>query len=55
MAGYARVRPEFETRGCAAERLAIEEGARQGGLGIWRDPEFVVIRSEERRVGKECA
>ncbi len=29
-AGYARVRPEFETRGCAAERLAIEEGARQG-------------------------
>jgi hypothetical protein len=29
-AGYARVRPEFETRGCAAERLAIEEEARQG-------------------------
>jgi endonuclease YncB( thermonuclease family) len=44
-AGYARVRPEFETRGCAAERLAIEEEARQGGLGIWRDPEFVVIQS----------
>jgi endonuclease YncB( thermonuclease family) len=44
-AGYARVRPEFETRGCAAERLAIEAEARQGGLGIWRDPEFVVIQS----------
>ncbi len=44
-AGYARVRPEFETRTCAAERLAMEEEARQGGLGIWRDPEFVVIQS----------
>ena len=37
-AGYARVRPEFETRGCAAERLTIEEEARQGEKGIWRDP-----------------
>jgi micrococcal nuclease len=45
MAGYARVRPEFETRGCAAERLATEEGARQGEMGIWRDPEFAVIQS----------
>jgi endonuclease YncB( thermonuclease family) len=44
-AGYARVRPEFETRSCAAERLAIEAEARQGELGIWRDPEFVVIQS----------
>jgi Staphylococcal nuclease homologue len=44
-AGYARVRPEFETRGCAAERLAIEDGARQGEMGIWRDPEFAVIQS----------
>jgi endonuclease YncB( thermonuclease family) len=44
-AGYARVRPEFETHSCAAERLAMEEEARQGGLGIWRDPEFVVIQS----------
>ena len=43
--GYARVRPEFETRGCAVERLTIEDGARQGGLGIWRDPEFTVIQS----------
>ena len=45
MAGYARVRPEFETRGCAAERLAMEEEAREAGLGIWRDPEFAVIQS----------
>jgi len=45
MAGYARVRPEFETRGCAAERLAMEEAAREQGLGIWTDPEFAVIQS----------
>jgi micrococcal nuclease len=44
-AGYARVRPEFETRGCAADRLAIEAEARQAGLGIWRDPQFAVIQS----------
>ncbi len=46
-AGYARVRPEFETRSCAAERLAIEDGARRAGLGIWRDPEFAVIESSD--------
>jgi micrococcal nuclease len=44
-AGYARVRPEFETRGCAADRLLIEEAARQEGKGIWRDPQFAVIQS----------
>ena len=44
-AGYARVRPEFETRGCAVERLAIEEHARQEEMGIWRDPQFAVIQS----------
>jgi endonuclease YncB( thermonuclease family) len=44
-AGYARVRPEFETRGCAAERLTIEDDARRAGLGIWRDPDFAVIQS----------
>jgi micrococcal nuclease len=46
-AGYVRVRPEFETRGCAAERLAMEEEAREGGLGIWRDPAFAVIQSSD--------
>jgi micrococcal nuclease len=45
MAGYARVRPEFETRGCAAERLTMEEDARERGLGIWSDPTFAVIQS----------
>ncbi len=45
--GYARVRPEFETRGCAAERLVIEDGARRAALGIWRDPEFAVIQSSD--------
>ena len=56
-AGYARVRPEYETRGCAAERLGIEEAARQAGLGIWRDPDFAVIESSNsaelrRRTGR---
>jgi hypothetical protein len=46
-AGLARVRPEFETRGCAAERLAIEDGARRAALGIWRDPDFAVIQSSD--------
>ena len=41
-AGLARVRPEFETRGCAAERLKIEDGARRAALGVWRDPDFAV-------------
>jgi endonuclease YncB( thermonuclease family) len=44
-AGYARVRPEFESRGCAVERLAIEEQARQEGAGIWSDSRFAVIQS----------
>ena len=46
-AGYARVKPEFETRSCAAARLVIEDGARRAGLGIWRDPEYSVIPSFE--------
>jgi len=44
-AGYARVRPEYEARGCAAERLMIEDRARQAGLGIWGDPGLTVIQS----------
>ena len=34
-----------QTRGCAAERLAIEAEARQEQKGIWRDPQFAVIQS----------
>ena len=46
-AGLARVRPEFETRGCAAERLMIEDGARRAALGVWSDPAFAVIQSSD--------
>jgi endonuclease YncB( thermonuclease family) len=46
-AGYAWVRPEFETRGCAAQRLALEEGARRAGLGIWREHENIVIQASD--------
>jgi len=46
-AGLARVRPEFETRGCAVERLTIEDGARRAALGIWVDPDFAVIPSSD--------
>ena len=41
-AGLARVRPEFETRGCAAERLKIEDARPPGRLGS-------VARSRFRR------
>ena len=44
-AGYARVWPEFETRACAAYRLALEDRARRDSLGIWADPEYAVISS----------
>ena len=46
-AGFARVWPEFETRGCSAPRLAIEDGARRDGLGMWRYPEYSVIESSD--------
>jgi len=46
-AGYARARPEFETRNCAAARLAVEDGARRAALGIWRDREYAVIPSSD--------
>jgi len=46
-AGFARVRPEFETRGCAAARLVLEDGARRSGQGFWRDPEYAVIPSSD--------
>ncbi len=46
-AGYARVRPEFETRTCAAARLAVEDRARRAALGIWRDRDYAVIPSSD--------
>lgn len=42
-AGFARVRPEFETRGCVAERLAAESRARDVGLGLWNDPDYSIL------------
>ncbi len=36
-------RPAFEARGCAAERLRIEDEARSQGLGLWADPRYAVV------------
>ena len=41
-AGLARVRPEFETRGCETERLSAEAAARVAGLGLWDDPDSIL-------------
>jgi endonuclease YncB( thermonuclease family) len=46
-AGYARVRPEFETRACAPDRLAKEAEARRAGLGVWSDPAFAVLPADD--------
>jgi len=46
-AGMARVRPEFETRGCEAARLAQESAARAKGLGVWRDPDYAVLAADD--------
>jgi len=46
-AGLARVRPEFETRGCEAARLAEESAARAKGLGVWRDPDYAVLAADD--------
>jgi endonuclease YncB( thermonuclease family) len=44
-AGFARVRPEFETRGCVGERLAAERSARAAGLGLWDDPDYSILEA----------
>lgn len=44
-AGFARVRPEFETRGCVGERLAAEARARDSGLGLWNDPAYSILEA----------
>jgi endonuclease YncB( thermonuclease family) len=46
-AGLARVRPEYETRDCEAPRLALESAARAKGLGVWRDPDYVVLAADD--------
>jgi endonuclease YncB( thermonuclease family) len=46
-AGLARVRPEAEARDCAVERLAVEDSARANGLGLWTDPYYGVVQSDD--------
>ena len=52
-AGYARVWPAFEARGCVAERLRIEDEARRGGLGLWADPGAAVIDAADAAALRE--
>jgi micrococcal nuclease len=44
-AGFARVRPEVETRDCQSVRLAAEDAAREQGLGLWTDPYYAVLQA----------
>lgn len=46
-AGFARVRPEVETRDCRGARLAAENSARAQGLGLWTDPYYSVARASD--------
>lgn len=46
-AGYARVKPEFEARACALERLAAEDAARRARLGLWSDPAYAVVQASD--------
>jgi len=46
-AGLARVRPEIEAGDCLAERLAAEDSARAGGLGLWTDPYYGVVEAAD--------
>ena len=46
-AGFARVRPEFETRACEPARLALEASARAKKLGVWGDPDYSVLAAND--------
>jgi endonuclease YncB( thermonuclease family) len=46
-AGYARVAPSFEARGCVTERLAVEDEARRAGVGVWIDPSTAIIEATD--------
>ncbi len=46
-AGYARVAPAVEARGCVPQRLSIEDEARRAGLGLWADPRYAVIAATD--------
>jgi endonuclease YncB( thermonuclease family) len=45
-AGFARVTPEYETRGCESERLSAESAAQAAGLGLWSDPDSILDASD---------
>ena len=51
--GLARVRPEFETRGCEVERLEAESAARAAGEGIWSDPRAILDASDLETLGAD--
>ena len=46
--GDARLRPEFEARSCAAERLLAEAKAITARLGVWADPDYGVRKAGDR-------
>jgi endonuclease YncB( thermonuclease family) len=46
--GDARLRPEFETRACAAERMLAEAKAIAARLGVWADPDYGVRKAGGR-------
>jgi endonuclease YncB( thermonuclease family) len=46
-AGFARVRPEFEARACAATRLELENEARRARRGVWADAGFAVLPASD--------
>ena len=47
-AGLARVEIDAHARPCLRALLALEGKARQGGLGLWRDPAFAVMPATDR-------
>jgi hypothetical protein len=47
-AGLARVEIDALARPCLRVLLALEGKARQGGLGLWRDPAFAVMPATDR-------
>lgn len=46
-AGLARVRSSADNRNCIAELLALEEEARAGRRGIWRDPAYAIVAADD--------
>jgi endonuclease YncB( thermonuclease family) len=51
-AGLARVRPEFETRGCESERLDAEAAARAAGQGVWNESDSILGARDRENLEK---